>query len=71
MTARVGRTERLAGCQDERGVRVLVRKEPEELDLLESRDSLIEMDSLKDMRWPKASFSGAVIVLYTCAHDSP
>ena len=53
------------GCRAERGVRRPVKNEPEELDTLVSRDNLIDRESLRDMRWPEASFSGAVMVLYT------
>lgn len=64
-------TERLVGCLAERGVHPPPAKnELEELDTLPSLDSLIEIESLRDMRWPEASFSGAVIVLYTCTHSA-
>lgn len=64
------RTERLAaGCLAERGVYMPVKKELEELETLGSLDSLIEIESLRDMRCPEASFSGAVTVLYTCVAE--
>ena len=43
-----------------------VKNELEELETLGSLDSLIAIESLRDIRWPDASFSGAVTVLYIC-----